>query len=192
MSDFEPGIATKAIALEVQTLGLSSDYTDNIMIRSVTRQMMTLTLVPEQYVPSLFANLGQEISDSERDELAGLFKYFNDYWMRRISVWNVFDVLEKTNNFSKGYNNRFKRRLQKTHPNIWLFINSIRKEVSTVHDLITQVNTGMQPRTKRLKSRIAEQRITELYNRFNNNQITPHDLLRELSSFVANEKYNEI
>ena len=87
-----------------------------------------------------------------------------------------------------GYNNRFKRRLQKAHPNIWLFIDSIRKEVSIAHDLITQVNTGMQPRTKRSNSRIAEQRITELYNRFNNNQIIPQDLLRGLSFFVANEK----
>ena len=87
-----------------------------------------------------------------------------------------------------GYNFRFKKRLQKAHPNIWLFIDSIRKEVSTVHDLITQVNTGMGPRTKRSKSRIAEQRIAELYNRFNDNEITPQDLLRGLSFFVANEK----
>ncbi|CAF1585215.1 unnamed protein product [Rotaria sordida] len=39
------------------------------MIRCVIRQMMGLALVPEQYVPSLFANLGQELNDSERDEL---------------------------------------------------------------------------------------------------------------------------
>ncbi|CAF0903856.1 unnamed protein product, partial [Rotaria sordida] len=42
----------------------------NIMIRCVIRQMMGLALVPEQYVPSLFANLGQELNDSERDELS--------------------------------------------------------------------------------------------------------------------------
>jgi len=58
---------------------------------------MALALVPEQFV-----DLGQELSDSERDELASLFKYFNDYWMSRISVWNVFDVPKKTNNFSEG------------------------------------------------------------------------------------------
>ena len=72
------------------------------MIRSVIRQMMALALVPEQYVPSLFADLGQDLSDSEQDELAGLFKYFNDYWMPRISMWNVFNIPEKTNNFSEG------------------------------------------------------------------------------------------
>ena len=57
-----------------------------------------------------------------------------------------------------GYNHRFKRRVNKTHPNIWLFIDSIRKEVNTIHDLILQINSGMRPREKRSQSKIAEQR----------------------------------
>ncbi|CAF1309239.1 unnamed protein product [Rotaria sordida] len=65
----------------VQSRDLSSTYLDNIMIRSVIRQMMALALLPEQYIPSLFANLGQELNGSERNELSDLFKYFNDYWM---------------------------------------------------------------------------------------------------------------
>jgi hypothetical protein len=56
------------------------------MIRSVVRQMMALALVPEQYAPSLFAGLGQELTDSERGELADLFKYFSGHWMRQISM----------------------------------------------------------------------------------------------------------
>jgi len=64
--------------------------------------MMALALVPQQYVPSLFATLGQELNDSGCDELADLFKYFNDYWMREIPMWNVFDIPERTHNFSEG------------------------------------------------------------------------------------------
>ncbi|CAF2982191.1 unnamed protein product [Rotaria sp. Silwood2] len=207
MTDFEPGLA-KAISLEfsektiqkgcffhfcqsvyrnVQSHGLSSTYLDNIMIRSVIRQMMALALVPEQYIPSLFDNLGKDLNDSERDDLLPIFEYFKNYWMRQISMWNVADIPDKTNNFSEGYNNRFKRRLEKTHPNIWHFIDSIRKEVNTIHDIITQINVGMGPRTKRLKSRITEQRTKELYDRFNNNQITVQELLHGLSFFVAKE-----
>jgi len=87
-----------------------------------------------------------------------------------------------------GYNNRFNRRLQKTHPNIWVFIDSIRKEVHTIHDLIQQINSGMAPRTKRSQTRTAEQRMKELYYRFNQNKITVYDLLRSLSFYVANQK----
>ncbi len=56
------------------------------------------------------------------------------------------------------------------------------------HDLILQINSGMRSRAKPSQSRIAEQRITELYNEFNNNKIMAQDLLRGLSFFVANEK----
>lgn len=47
-----------------------------------------------------------------------------------------------------GYNNRFKRRMQRSHPNIWSFIDSIKNEVQTVHDLVSQINSGMEPREK--------------------------------------------
>ncbi len=86
-----------------------------------------------------------------------------------------------------GYNNRFKRRLHKTHPNIWLFIDSIRNEVHTVHDLICQINSGMRPREKKSQSKIVEQRVKELYNRFYDEKITIESLLRELSFYVVHQ-----
>ena len=64
--------------------------------------MMALALMPEQYVQSLFVDLQQELNDNERGELAVLFKYFNDQWMRQILIWNVYEIPERTNNFSEG------------------------------------------------------------------------------------------
>lgn len=117
---------------------------------------------------------------------------FSKFLKERIISVKVsyFKQISGTSNIAKylGYNHRFKRRLHKSHPNIWEFIDSIRKEVHTVHDLITQVNCGMQPREKRSQSKIAERRIKELYNRFDHNQITADELLQKLSFFVANEK----
>ena len=74
-------------------------------------------------------------------------------------MWNVSQISEEANNSSEGYNNRFNKRLQKAHPNIWLFVDSIRKKVDTIHDMIRQIHSGMQPRTKRSKTRISERRI---------------------------------
>jgi hypothetical protein len=39
------------------------------------------------------------------------------------------------------------------------------------------MSSGTRPRSKRPMSRIAEQRTKELYDRFNNNQITAQELL---------------
>ena len=208
MTDFEPSI-TKAIAVEfsekttqkgcffhfcqsvcrhVQTLGLSTTSLDNTMIRSVIRQMMALALVPAQQVPPLFGDLGQELTDVERLELFNLFKHFTGHWMRNVSTWTVSDISDRTDNYSEGYNNRFKKRLQKMHLNIRLFIVLIRKEVDTIHDIIYQIHSGMLPRKKRAKTRIAGRLIDELYDRFEHNRITEHELLRELSLFVAHKK----
>ncbi|CAF0881500.1 unnamed protein product [Adineta ricciae] len=208
MTDFEPGIA-KAISMEftektiqkgcffhlsqnvykhVQSLGLSALYLDDLMIRSTIRQVMALALVPEQYVASLFAELGSELREAEHPALLDFLKYFTDQWMHNTSMWNVFGVSDRTNNYSEGYKNRFKKRLHKSHPNIWLFIDSIRNEVCTTHDIIFQINSGMEPRIKRPKTRLAERRIEELYRRFEMDQITARELLRGLSLFVAHKK----
>ncbi len=78
--------------------------------------------------------------------------------------------------------------MQKTHPNIWVFIDSIRNEVQTVHDLIAQIDSGMRPREKKTQPNIVEGRIKELYNRFNNKKIKVESLLQELSFFVVHQK----
>ncbi len=57
--------------------------------------------------------------------------------------------------------------------------------MNTIHDFVRQINSGMQPRTKQSESRIAEQRINELYDRFNNNKITAQYFLRGLPFFVT-------
>lgn len=177
------------------------------MIRSTIRQMMALALVPEQYVESLFADLSQELTDTEYPALLDFLTYFTDQWMHKTSTWNVFGISDRTNNYSEGmlmspetfelkekkwipgYNNRFKKRLHKSHPNIWLFIDSIRNEVNTVHDLIAQIHSGMEPRLKRPKTRLAERRIDELYRRFAADRISARELLRGLSFFVAHKKW---
>jgi hypothetical protein len=58
-----------------------------------------------------------------------------------------------------GYKHRFKRSLQKTHPNIWLFIDSIRNEVQTVHDLTAQIDSGMQSREKKVNPKLLKDEL---------------------------------
>ncbi|CAF4915795.1 unnamed protein product, partial [Rotaria sp. Silwood2] len=62
---------------------------------------MALALVPAKFILTLFGNLGDDLSQSELDELAPLFKYFTKYCLQRTSMWNVFDIPDKTNNFSE-------------------------------------------------------------------------------------------
>jgi hypothetical protein len=60
--------------------------------------------------------------------------------------------------------------------------------VQTVHDLITQIDSGIRPREKKTQSKIVERRLKELYDRFNNKKITVESLLQELNFFVVHQK----
>ncbi|CAF3133772.1 unnamed protein product [Rotaria sp. Silwood2] len=91
-----------SIYRNVQSNGLSSTYLEDIRIRSIIRQMMALALVPHEHVSSLFGRLSEELGEDERSQLDGLFKYFQAQWMRQITIWNVFNISERTNNFSEG------------------------------------------------------------------------------------------
>ncbi|CAF4963807.1 unnamed protein product, partial [Rotaria socialis] len=67
--------SAKLIIKKLAPLLIMTDFEpDNLMVRSVIRQMMALALVPEEFVPLLFSNLGQELDESERNELAGILK----------------------------------------------------------------------------------------------------------------------
>ncbi|CAF2106220.1 unnamed protein product [Rotaria magnacalcarata] len=122
MTDFEAGVA-KAISLEfsektvqkgcffhfckaiyrnVQSNGLSSTYLEDVRIRGIIRQMMALALVPLERVSSLFDRLGEELDENEYNQLDDLFEYFKSQWMRHTTIWNVFNISERTNNFSEG------------------------------------------------------------------------------------------
>ena len=67
-------------------------------------------------------------------------------------------------------------------------MHEIRKEVEIVYGMISQVNNAMQPRTKRSKSKIAEQLMNERYDRFQKKTMAIHNLLRGLPSYVAHKR----
>lgn len=64
--------------------------------------MMALALIPQEHVSSLFGRLREELDENESDQLDCVFKYFQSQWMRHTSLWNVFHLSERTNNFSEG------------------------------------------------------------------------------------------
>ncbi len=84
-----------------------------------------------------------------------------------------------------GYNHRFKRTLQKTHPNIWLFIDSIRTEAQTVHELIAQIDSGTRIREKKLNPKLLKDELKNYMIASTIKKITVESLLSELSFFCC-------
>ncbi|CAF4521163.1 unnamed protein product [Rotaria sp. Silwood2] len=101
---------------------------------------MAFALVQKELVSSLFSDIGQDLTDPDRIELPDLFKYFDEYWMKQIPIWNVFNLCETTNNACE--------------------------ETNTADDVLIQISCEMKHRSTAPKTKLAERRMQELYDRF--------------------------
>ncbi|CAM4977976.1 unnamed protein product [Rotaria socialis] len=92
----------QAIYRKVQSNSLSTAYLEDIRMRSVIRQLMALALVPHEHVSLLFDHLLEGLDEHEREQLDGIFKYFETQWLRQTNMWIVFSISDRTNNYSEG------------------------------------------------------------------------------------------
>ena len=96
---------TQSIHRKIQSLGLSSIYKDDDLVRSVCHQLMALALLPRNQVEQGFEYLANNRPQSLND----LFVYFEDYWIANVPIdlWNVCELKVRTNNNSEGRTSYF-------------------------------------------------------------------------------------
>ena len=96
---------TQSIHRKIQSLGLSSIYKDDDLVRSVCHQLMALALLPRNQVEQGFEYLANNRPQSLND----LFVYFEDYWIDNVPIdlWNVCELKVRTNNNSEGRTSYF-------------------------------------------------------------------------------------
>ncbi len=70
-----------------------------------------------------------------------------------------------------------KKRIQRSHPNIWSFVKCLQREKTRIWHILIQMNAGAQSRPKMAATTVIEQVICTLNERYRNNAID----LRELS-----------
>ncbi|CAF4316853.1 unnamed protein product, partial [Rotaria socialis] len=90
---------------KVRELGLTNTYKDDANARNFCRRLMALPLLPLHEVEFAF----EEPTEQRPDVLAPLFVYFDNYWMKQISLtlWNVSDLKTRTNNNCEEIINHF-------------------------------------------------------------------------------------
>jgi len=75
--------------------------------------------------------------------------------------------------------------MAKHHPNIWMFIRCIQGEENRFNHLLIQMKGGLAARPQTKKTQAIQQRIDNLYIRYENQDMTPDELLEGLSFVVA-------
>ncbi|CAF4389943.1 unnamed protein product, partial [Rotaria magnacalcarata] len=181
---------TQAIFRRIQVLGLTTLYFQNSEIRSRCRKLMALALLPIDKTESSFHSLRVKSSTMVNQELHQLFLYFNHQWLVNVplKIWNVYGCHHRTNNNCEGFHNRLNQRIQKSHPNIWMFIKLLQTEGCRFRHLLLQMNAGAQARKNVPVANMIQKRIDTLYDRYNGGEVDVDQLLDGLSLTVAKQK----
>jgi hypothetical protein len=86
-----------------------------------------------------------------------------------------------------GWNNRFNKRMNKTHPNLWAFITCLQAEEVIFRQQSLKLRAGAQKKTA-LKTLSMQRQIDNLKTRFHSGAIDRTELLTGLSLLVASKK----
>ncbi|CAF1125086.1 unnamed protein product [Adineta ricciae] len=174
-----------AINRQIQQLGLVADFRNDESVRSCSRELMALALVPIDALEIAFKEVVRESPSS----LKPLLDYFDRYWMTKVkwTLWNVSDVEMKTNNFVEGWNHRFNRLVSKYNPNVWHLFDCLKKEEVLVRQQMLKMITG-EKKDKCKKVLLRQERISFIQMQFNEGQINLSELLEGLSLLIGATK----
>ncbi|CAF0907509.1 unnamed protein product [Adineta steineri] len=102
-----------------------------------------------------------------------------------LQSWNVhertMDGYHRTNNIIEGWNNRFSSLVDGVHPNMWKFLESLKKEQSYVEAQLYQAEAGV----RRPKNLVAERREKRILNVLNASSMTNLEKILSLANNIS-------
>ena len=159
---------SKNIWRKVQSAGLQQRYQDDDEFSVHVRMIMALAFVPLADLDAAFDDLFTEIRNNYNNDMDEVLNYFEDTYIGRLrrgrrdnpmfsqEMLNMYtrtrDHLPRTNNNVEGWHRGIQSHINACHPNIWKFLNVIKKEENLTRVRITQVLGGHQfPERKKYK-----------------------------------------
>lgn len=152
---------------KVQSLGLQEKYQTDAEFSLLMRMIPALAFVPIDEIINVF----EELQEAMSPEGIPVLDYFEDSYIGRKrrrnravplfphEIWNVNERvvgnLPRTNNTVEGWNRKMQAAVSCHHPNIWRFINVLRKEYALNQNVIDQALGGHAPPPQKKNTRTA-------------------------------------
>lgn len=156
----------QAIWRKTQDLGLAALYKDNPDVKRWIRRAAGLPLLPLHEVQDAWLEAMDESPDVNRAEEFNDYVVVNwvDYGARfPLRLWNHHETDgPRTNNHLEGFHNRLNRTLPHSHPNIFRFIEVIKKIECSEKAKVAQLNFGAAPPKKKRVYKEIEHRVIRL------------------------------
>jgi len=127
-------------------LGLKVQYSSDLKLRKWFKCVISLALIPPDQVSNGLEYLMDKVPDYDLEKF---LDYVVETWIENnnhpISMWNHYNNLDdpRTNNHIEGYHLRLDKFIVNKKPNIWYFIEQIKKEESTYSLNFTRLERGL-------------------------------------------------
>jgi len=175
---------------KVQANGLQQKYIEDEQFNLDIKMIPALAFVPEDAVEETFESLADNISADAQP----ILDYFEDTFIGRpgrrnrrgpvfsLHIWNMYDrtvqELPRTNNNIEGWHRGFQSAIGGCHPNIWKFLDALKKHQALQQVAMTQIMAGDKI-VQRRKYRDCARRILHIVENYNNRHVI--DYLRGLA-----------
>ena len=170
----------------IQENGLKKKYEEDAEFALNLRYLPAIAYVPVDTVVRAFEILCD--ADILPSEAEAVVDYFEDTWIGRpdrrnrrrppkfkLEMWNVYESAllsqPKTNNAVEGWHRTFETQVAGHHPNIWKFLDFLKKEQNYNDVKVDQFLAGnslQPPRKKYRDSSERIKRIVEKYSSYSN------------------------
>ena len=169
--------------LQVQELGLQSDYTNDRGTYAFIRKVMALPFLPADEIPEMYAHL-EEIPESGK--LQDFMQYVGRTWITSRtwppSSWSVFMKSIRTNNDIEGWHLGLNRRAAgKSQLPLYLLISLLHREARLTSLQIRLVSEKKLRRIQRKKFRKLQTKIFALWDAFSSGDCSARKLLKACS-----------
>jgi hypothetical protein len=145
----------QALRRKLKELKISDD---EISVAMQTGNLDRLTLVKRDEIDDTIADLRLKLERGDREKWEKFWSYFGKTWLREFafSTWNISELQEedieitnRTNNGLENFNKKLNNVFSSPHPNIFMFINAIKKISGEYDRLVKSTLSGHSQRPNR-------------------------------------------
>ncbi|KAJ8037700.1 hypothetical protein HOLleu_18590 [Holothuria leucospilota] len=170
---------TQAVWRNVQNDGLQIAYTSDNNTHKYIRRLMALSFLPHEFIPEMFHYLKRL---AQSDVIKGVVNYIETTWINGPwppSAWSIFMQSVRTNNNVGGWHNRLNRHANGRYQlPFYLLIDLLHKEARLTSIQVRLLLDRKLQRIEKKKYRELQGRVFDIWDRFNNNELTAKQLLK--------------
>ena len=176
----------QAVWRHVQGMGLQEAYNKDEGTHTFLRRLMALPFVPHEHILRLFLRISSEAPDGR---LKDICTYIHDTWISSNiwppSSWSVFQQNIRTNNDVEGWHNKINRKAGRGQIQFYLLVELLYEESKYVEAQTRLVREEQLTRFQRLEYKRVNSAIQDLWERFNENELTSMQLLNSCAKIYG-------